>query len=235
MKNNFHVFIPARGGSKSIKDKNIQKILDLPLVERTIQLALKRFDKERVVISSDSEKILKIGKKYSISIHLRSQETASDNASTESALMEWLLDNEEDIKWIVLLEPTSPFVNLNDLDKAMDLCLENDEKSCVYSITEIRHTDNFLNQRILKNNQIEFLFEKERKKNKLKQAKQKTYKFGNIALIQSKEILNKKSFFSSNSLTFIIPYLRSINIDSEEELFIARSLANYDQKLYLID
>ena len=62
--------------------------------------------------------------------------------------MEWLLDNEEDIKWDYSLEPTSPFVNLDDLDRAMDLCRENDEKSCVYSITEIRHTDNFLNQRI---------------------------------------------------------------------------------------
>ena len=50
----FYVFIPARGGSKSIKDKNLQKINGIPLVERSIKLALKKFECNQVVLWEES-------------------------------------------------------------------------------------------------------------------------------------------------------------------------------------
>ena len=235
MINNFYVFIPARGGSKSIKDKNLQEILGIPLVERSIKLALKRFDRDNIVISSDSQKILKFGDKYSISLHLRSEETSTDNASTETAIREWLLEKSLNVSWIILLEPTSPFINLEDLDKIIELCSKNPEEGCIHSISEVRHTDHFLNQRIKEKNKVNFLFPDEREKNRLKQKKIKTFKFGNISSIRADDIRKSKSFFSKNSLSFTIPYLRSINIDSIEELLIARSIANYEPKYYHLD
>ncbi len=230
----FNVFIPARGGSKSIKNKNLQKINGIPLVERSIQIALKRFQCEEVVLSSDLNKILDIGEKYKINLHLRSKKNSNDTASTESAIKEWLSKKEEKSKWIILLEPTSPFINLCDIDRLIELCKLNNDVSCIYSITEIRHTDHYLNQRVVNDSKTSFLFKEEREKSKLKQKKIKTFKFGNISAMRTKDIINCEKFFSNNSKIFEIPFVRSINIDSEEELFIARSLAGYDKKLYNI-
>lgn len=230
----FVIFIPARGGSKSIKNKNLQKINGISLVERSIKLALKRFENIKIVLSSDSSKILDIGKKYAINIHERSQKTSSDNATTESAINEWLSTQKNKSEWIILLEPTSPFIDLSDLDKLIDLCKLKKEKSCVYNVTEVRHTDHFLNQRFLNKDNLKFIFEAERKKSKSKQKKIKTFKFGNISAIRTKDIVNSESFFSNNSITFETSFIRSINIDSEEELFIARALASFDKTLYEI-
>ncbi len=228
----FYIFIPARGGSKSIKDKNLQKINGIPLVERSIKLALKKFECNQVVLSSDSNRILNIGEKYKINIHLRSSKTSNDTATTESAINEWLDNKENKGEWIILLEPTSPFINISDIDRLIELCKIKNDVSCIYSVTEIRHTDHFLNQRVLNNGKVEFLFEEERNQSKLKQKKIKTFKFGNISAIRTRNILKSQKFFSKNSNIFNIPFVRSINIDSEEELFIARSLASYDKTLY---
>tara|TARA_B100001989_G_C24521683_1_gene456209 strand:+ start:613 stop:1308 length:696 start_codon:yes stop_codon:yes gene_type:complete len=228
----FYVFIPARGGSKSIKDKNLQKINGIPLVERSIKLALKKFECNQVVLSSDSNKILNIGEKYKINIHLRSSKTSNDTATTESAINEWLENKENKSEWIILLEPTSPFINISDIDRLIELCKIKNEVNCIYSVTEIRHTDHYLNQRVINNGKVQFLFDEERNKSKLKQKKIKTFKFGNISAIRTTNIIKSQKFFSKNSNIFDIPFVRSINIDSEEELFIARSLARYDRSLY---
>ena len=230
----FYVFIPARGGSKSIKNKNLQKINGIPLVERSIKLALKKFECNQIVLSSDSNKILNIGEKYNINLHLRSSKTSNDTASTESAINEWLQDKDNNYEWIILLEPTSPFINISDIDRLIELCKINNDVSCIYSVTEIRHTDHYLNQRVTNNGKVEFLFEEERNQSKLKQKKIKTLKFGNISAMRTRSILKSEKFFSKNSNIFNIPFVRSINIDSEEELFIARSLASYDNSLFNI-
>jgi len=227
MKTSFSVFIPARGGSKSIKDKNLQLINGISLVERSIKLALQRFEPKKIILSSDSEKILNIGKKFSVDLHLRSKEASNDTATTESAIKEWILDNNEISKWIILIEPTSPFIHLEDIDNLINLCNKNNSSSCVYSVAEVRHTDHYLNQRINNKGRIDFIFEELRKESRVKQKKVKTYKFGNISAIKSEEIVNSKKFFSSNSITFEVPFLRSINIDSKEELIIARALSKF--------
>ena len=61
--NNLIAFIPARKGSKSIKNKNLKLINKKSLVEITIDQAIKSKIFKRVILSSDSKKILEIGKK----------------------------------------------------------------------------------------------------------------------------------------------------------------------------
>ena len=63
MNNNLIAFIPARKGSKSIKNKNLKLINKKSLVEITIDQAIKSKIFKRVILSSDSKKILEIGKK----------------------------------------------------------------------------------------------------------------------------------------------------------------------------
>ena len=233
MKKDFLFFIPARSGSKSIINKNLQVINGLSLVERAIKVASKVSSLSQVVISSDSELILEKGRKNKINIHLRSTKNSSDNASTEDAILEFLGEIQNTYKWVVLIEPTSPFLSIDDIDKLLNISLSTSSE-CIYSVAKIRHTEHFLNQRSFKedSDKLSFLFPLEREKNRLKQKKINTYKFGNVSAIRVDSIKSGGKFFAENSETFEVSYLRSINIDSEEELVLARSLASSNPSLF---
>ena len=66
-------FIPARGGSKGIKDKNIRKLGGKPLIAWPIETALSTPEIDRVIVSTDSEEIAKIAQKFGAEVNIRPQ------------------------------------------------------------------------------------------------------------------------------------------------------------------
>ena len=117
-------FIPVRGGSKSIPLKNIKEMAGKPLVYWTMESALNCKYIDKVYISTDSEKIAEVVRKYNgsnkakLEVAMRSNETATDNASTESAMLEFA--NKYDFENIVLIQATSPLLTTEDLDKGFE-------------------------------------------------------------------------------------------------------------------
>ena len=117
-------FIPVRGGSKSIPLKNIKVMAGKPLVYWTIESAVNCKYIDKVYVSTDSDKIIEVVKSYEginkekIEIVLRSNETASDKASTESAMLEFA--KKYDFENIVLIQATSPLLSSKDLDKGFE-------------------------------------------------------------------------------------------------------------------
>lgn len=123
MNNKYTVFIPARGGSKSIPLKNIKTIAGQPLIYWALDAACASNSVHRVVVSTDSEEIKKIVESHPDShkidcVH-RSESTATDEASTESAIIEFI--NRYTISGnIILMQATSPLVTSDDLDMATE-------------------------------------------------------------------------------------------------------------------
>ena len=101
-------FIPARGGSKGIKNKNLKKILNRTLLEISIDHAKKSNIFDLILVSSDSSKILNIAKKSHVSIYKRSKKNSSDISSTDDALYETLKNFNSNCDYIVILQVTSP-------------------------------------------------------------------------------------------------------------------------------
>jgi YrbI family 3-deoxy-D-manno-octulosonate 8-phosphate phosphatase len=129
--------IPARGGSKGIPLKNLQKIGGISLIGRAVKSALAAELVDQVFISSDSQLILDESLIYGGYQHLRENSSASDNASTEDALNDFLLSFGEDRPDIlVYLQCTSPFINGRDIDRAVTKLLENKELDTVFSARE---------------------------------------------------------------------------------------------------
>jgi N-acylneuraminate cytidylyltransferase len=112
-------FIPARGGSKGIPNKNIKLFNGKPLVEWTINSALKSKLISKVIVSSDSKKILSISKKLGAETVLRPKNISGDFATTESAIKHYIKNTKESFDTIVLLSPTSPIRKINDIDNAI--------------------------------------------------------------------------------------------------------------------
>lgn len=121
-------FIPVRGGSKSIPLKNIRPISGKPLVYWTVRAACGCRFIDRVYVATDSEKIretvegFKEGPEAALfakaEVIGRSAESASDTASTESAMLEFAENYSFDN--IVLIQATSPLLSSADLDRGFE-------------------------------------------------------------------------------------------------------------------
>jgi N-acylneuraminate cytidylyltransferase len=125
--------IPARGGSRGIPHKNIQELAGKPLIAYTIEAALGSKKMNRVVVSTDDEKIASVAREYGAEIIARPAELATDEAPTEPVIehtVSWLEEHENYMpEVIVLLQPTSPLRNHNHIEEALNVFFVNDYDS----------------------------------------------------------------------------------------------------------
>lgn len=116
-------FIPVRGGSKSIPKKNIRKIAGKPLVYWVVEAALKSEVFDEIFVSTDDTEIrdviLKHPSKSQITVINRGEQTATDTATTESAMLEFAFNFEFDE--IALLQATSPLLDSEYIKEAFDV------------------------------------------------------------------------------------------------------------------
>ena len=132
-------FIPVRGGSKSIPLKNIRPMCGKPLVYWTVKAACDCKFIDKVYVATDSEKIKEAVESFRMSkveVIGRSAESASDTASTESAMLEFAEGREFDN--IVLIQATSPMLQGSDLDKGFALYEEEDTDSVLSVVRQKR-------------------------------------------------------------------------------------------------
>lgn len=138
-------FIPVRGGSKSIPLKNIKKIYGQPLVYWTIKAACECLYIDVVYVATDSDKVretvthLKNENKdlfHKMEVIGRSPETASDTASTESAMLEFA--QKYDFDNIVLIQATSPLLTAEDLAGGFKMFMQSDTDSVLSCVRQRR-------------------------------------------------------------------------------------------------
>lgn len=114
-------FIPARGGSKSIKNKNIMLIGGKPLIYWAVNASVMSDSVEKVFVSTDSDEIKSVVESFGfdkVEVISRSAETASDTATSESALLEFC--NNYEFEKVVFLQATSPLTTTADIDGAFE-------------------------------------------------------------------------------------------------------------------
>ena len=119
------VLIPARGGSKSIKLKNIKELAGQPLIYWTIDAAVNCERVDKVFVSTDSETIKEVCENYSknncekLKVIDRSAECSTDEASTESVMLDF--SKKVDYENLILMQCTSPLVTTKDIDGCLDV------------------------------------------------------------------------------------------------------------------
>ena len=123
MKLRFLAIIPARGGSKEIKNKNLIKINDKPLVSYSIESAKNSKYIDKIVVTTDDKKIMKISQDFGAEIVERPKNLSGDKAKVEDAIfhtLDYLKQNQNyDPDYIVLLQPTSPLRKIGEIDKVI--------------------------------------------------------------------------------------------------------------------
>lgn len=138
MKNNIAI-IPARAGSKGLKDKNIKELLGKPLMAYTIEAALKSGCFRKVMVSTDSVVYAEIAERYGAEVpFLRSAENSSDTIGSWDVVREVLRNYQEKFDHVALLQPTSPLRTEQHIKEAFSH-LDVDQNRNVISVTEVSH------------------------------------------------------------------------------------------------
>lgn len=146
MKKTFVAVIPARGGSKGVKNKNI-KILDgHPLIYYSIYVAKKLKNIHTFVITTDSKKIINLSKKFcnNHQIIKRPKKLASDNSKDIDYIKHLIEFFKKKKKFIpygwVILRPTTPLRSYELVDDSIAHLKKNNEASSLISVHEISET-----------------------------------------------------------------------------------------------
>lgn len=215
MKDKILAIIPARSGSKGLKDKNIRILNTKPLIAYTIEAALKSGVFEDVVVSTDSEEYKKISEEYGAWVpFLRSKDLSKDTSSTNEVIEDVILklkDVGKEYDLLMILQPTSPLRDEEDIRNSVNLLYAKKANSVV-SMCECDHSP-LLTKALDENMNLDgFLSD-------LKQTRRQDFKKfyrlnGAIYLIKVDYFLKYKDFYKENSYAYIMDKNKSIDIDN---------------------
>ena len=224
----FLAIIPARGGSKGIKNKNLYLIKNKPLIYYTIQSAIKSKYLNTIILSTDSKKISQYVKKFpKIKIpFLRPKKLAGDKVLTLPVLKYTLLRYEKILKkkfdFIVLLQPTSPLRTSKDIDNSIKLLTKKKTDSLI-SVTSVGANHPLRMKKILKNNILSnYVFQKNIDNMNPRQSLPKVFIRNGAIYIASRELILKNKISSKKTIAYEMSEDRSINIDNYKDIILLK-------------
>ena len=155
--------IPARGGSQSIKYKNIAKVGSKPLIAYSIKQSLKSKLISRTIVSTDDKKIADISKKFGAEVPFLRPKSISKNSSTDicffNHLINWLKKNENyEPDLIVQLRPTQPYRKVKLINNAIIKMTKDKKADSLRSISFPERTP--YKMWFKKKNRLSYLFSK---------------------------------------------------------------------------
>ena len=138
---NIVALIPARGGSKGIKNKNIFKIKKKPLIYYSIDIAKKIKLINEIYVSTDSKKIKEISLSLGANVPFLRPRKYSEDDSTDLQVFEHFYNwykrkNKKRIDLILHLRPTTPFRNRLTVINAIKLMIKNPSYSCLRTFSK---------------------------------------------------------------------------------------------------
>ena len=221
--------IPARGGSKGIKNKNLKKINNRSLLSHVIILAKKIKIIDKIIVSSDSNKILEESEKLGLKTYFkRSKKLSGDKVGDLPVLIEAIYKTEkkthQEFDVIAMLQPTSPLRTIKDVKNAIVKCIDKNYNA-VWTISKIDKKFHPLKQLVIVNENLE-LNDKKGKKIIARQQLIDTYYRNGAAYVYKKKILTQKKNFYPNKMGYIISLKKQISIDSIKDLKLAKQYFN---------
>ena len=219
IKSNICFLIPARKNSIRLKNKNLKLFKNKPLIFHTFNLVKKINMLDHTYISSNDDKILKLAKENKINILFKRPENISKSSSSTLSVIKHFLKelkkNDIRYEYIAILQPTSPLRKASTVKKAYKYCIENKLNSLI-SVSYLPFKSKFLikpkNNIIYKKDLI----------NIHKKIDDIYFINGAIYIFNRKLLKQKKILSNTKHTTFEMPKKRSIDLDDQQDLEIAR-------------
>lgn len=210
--------IPARGGSKGIKDKNIIDLCGMPLIAYSIRAGIESGYIDSVVVTTDSERIAGVAREYGAEVpFLRPDELASDTSKSIDAVLHavrWLKEHGESFDILVLLQPTQPLRTAKDIDGALEKYMEEGMQPLI-SLTEAEESP-VLMRTVNTEGRLEKVLNMDCSLRR--QDMSRYYIIDGSIYINSVKELNEDTNFGDNAVPYIMPKERSVDIDEYKDL-----------------
>lgn len=216
--------IPARSGSKGLKDKNIRELNGKPLMAYSIECAIQSGRYDRVFVSTDSPRYAEIAVSYGADcLFLRSAELSTDDAGSWDVVREVIRKFEERRVFydeISLLQATSPLRDAKDIINCIDFFYEKNAEA-VDSVTETEHSP--LQSNTLPGDRCMDGFFDGKYGHLPRQALPKYYRENGAIYHLKRNVLEKgdREMFMQGCYAYVMPKERSIDIDSEMDFMLA--------------
>ena len=192
------ILVTARKNSKRIKNKNITKIKGkITLIDLTFDFIKKNLLKYDTMVSTDSNIIKKKAKNYKfLSPWLRPKRLSTDKAKSINVIIhaiKWYEKNFKKIDFVILLQPTSPFRRIKDINSAIDLYKKKNTKNKLISVVSCKKSVLFPP-----------IFKKKNDGSILKIKESFINPNGSFYIINRDKIINYKKIYGSNTFATIV-------------------------------
>jgi N-acylneuraminate cytidylyltransferase len=228
---NYLVIIPARGGSKGIKNKNIKLLKGKPLINYTIEEARKVFDDSKIYISTDSIEIKNIVEDAGIKVpFIRPEELATDTANSRDvvlhAINHYEKKNDLILDYIILLQPTSPFRNSKNIIDSLTLWNKN-----IDMVVSVKETKSNPYYTLFEENSAGLLIKSKKSDFTRRQDIPKVWELnGAIYLINALSIKSKKIHEFNKVVKYEMDEISSLDIDNKLDWLFAETVSEYLKK-----
>ena len=225
--------ICARKGSKGLKNKNFLKIYNKKLIFYSIDQAKKINSIDDIVISTDLEIPTKELKKRNLRLFFkRSKNLSSDRAGKVPVIRDALLKAEYFYKKkydiIIDLDVSSPLRKLDDIKKAIKIFLASDSNNLITACKSRKNP--YFNMVEFVNDKL-CLVKKMKKKILRRQDARQVYDINaSIYIWKRNYLLKSNTIISNKTLLYEMPYNRSVDIDSKDDLKIVKLFLKNDKK-----
>lgn len=221
------VVVPARGGSKGIRLKNLRKINGKSLIEITSNFIKKLKFVDYKIVSTDNLKIIKEAEKHKFNIIERPKKLSGDRISDYQVLEHCINKLYRDgmiFDIVIYLQPTSPFRKINHLYKSLQKMIKSNY-SAIWSVTKVNKKFHPLKVLRSNKNNLELYLNKGKKIIARQQLENIYIRNGIFYIFNIKDLLKNKSIYLKKTLLSITEY-QHVNIDNLSDLKKAQSLIN---------
>lgn len=217
--------IPARSGSKGLKDKNIRLLNGKPMLAYSIEAAIKSRVFDSVYVSTDSEIYADIGRKYGAEIpFLRSEQLSTDTAKSWDVVLDALFRYEnlgKRFDMVTLLQPTSPLRDAEEIRNAYEEYQVKKAKAVV-SVCEMEHSPLWSNTLPENLSMDQFVKPQD---NQARQRLQTYYRInGAIYMVDVMFLKQDKNIYRQGCFAYIMDGKKSIDIDAQMDFDMAEML-----------
>jgi N-acylneuraminate cytidylyltransferase len=215
--------IPARGGSKEVPRKNIREIDGKPLIAWTIEEAKKSKYIDRMILSSDDEEIIRIARKWGCEVPFaRPSSIARDDTPGIEPVLHAIETLPEKYDYVVLLQPTSPLRKAIDINECVKTCIVQCSNVCV-SITQSTDTPYWM-YHIGSDDRIYPIMTGNEKIQRRQDSPPVYVLNGAVYVAKTKWLLKNRSFITEETIGYIMPFDRSVDVDTELDIDIVSYL-----------
>lgn len=222
--------IPARGGSKGIPKKNIIDVSGKPLIAYTIGPALdvmKQGYVDKVIVSTDSQEIADVSVKYGAEVPFLRPESISGDKAKSVEFMSHALEYYENLgvyyDAVLLLQPTSPLRNSDDLKKAIDMYKTGGNDSLI-SAYEEEYINDLVIYKLSSDGQTSIPVSPLHNKGVRRQDHGSTYVRNGCIYLSSSELIKRGFVIGETPLMYVMDKNKSVNVDTLEDLELLRKL-----------